>query len=105
MQENGLPPNAYSYGLALTCLMLQNYTETGEREKHTYRHTKIKIVLPYLRNIFAITINGNAHNKISNHLKIRGGFLNFWDWCCHLYSSCSSVIQRCKKLHPAWLMC
>jgi hypothetical protein len=49
-------------------------------------------------------------------LYVLGDIHNFWDWCCHLYSSCSSTMQQymvvlaylwsqCTKFHAAEWMC
>jgi hypothetical protein len=60
----------------------------------------------------ATNINGDSFRYNTMPILAIVGIHNFRDWCCHLYSSCSSATQRwlmiltylgshCIKFHPA----
>jgi hypothetical protein len=53
MQENGLPLDVHSYGLAPAYFVLRNYTETGDR--HTYRYKNKNCILVLLQMVMHTT--------------------------------------------------
>jgi hypothetical protein len=56
-----------------------------------------------------------SSNILLTTKNIRGDIHNFWDWCCHLYSSCSAMQRKmirlayfesqCTLFHTAGWMC